>query len=605
MKSKYLSIAVLSALALASCNLDQLPKSELSPENSFSTENELKLYINGLLPQMTGSTSETADNGIRTTLPDYMTGVRSSTISAGSWSWGNLRKINIFFKYSPNCKDDNVRVKYEAMAHFLRAKFYYEKLKTFGGVPWYDIVLDDNSPELYNPRDSRDFIADKILEDLDIAILSLPQTKSINTITLWSALALKSRFCLFEGTFRKYHGLDGADRFLEQCVAASEELMASGKFSIDMTGGPSTAYRDLFAQPVTNDASPIEVINAQAYNFSLGVKHGFNYALTNPAGNKMGFEKTFVNSYLMADGSRFTDRPGFATMTFGEEFQGRDPRMAQTIAGPGFTRVGENEAVTENLTNAVTHSVTGYMPIKYYAGSLADAQNSNENDVIIYRYAEVLLNYAEAKAELGTLTQDDLDLSVKLIRDRVAMPGIDLDEANRNPDPYLAAMYPAVQGGNKGVILEIRRERRVELAMEMGVHGVHLGKNDMNPLQARETMGAEAIIGVTANTADDILRLKGWDVDYVGLGPFRYTTTKKNLSPLLGPDGYREVVNKVREADIPLPIVAIGGITLEDIPEIMATGVNGVAVSGSIINAPDPVKYTRQLIETLNSTKKQ
>ena len=140
---------------------------------------------------------------------------------------------------------------------------------------------------------------------------------------------------------------------------------------------------------------------------------------------------------------------------------------------------------------------------------------------------------------------------------------------------------------------------RVELAMEMGVHGVHLGKNDMNPLQARE------IIGVTANTADDILRLKGWDVDYVGLGPFRYTTTKKNLSPLLGPDGYREVVNKVREADIPLPIVAIGGITLEDIPEIMATGVNGVAVSGSIINAPNPVKYTRQLIETLNSTKKQ
>lgn len=146
---------------------------------------------------------------------------------------------------------------------------------------------------------------------------------------------------------------------------------------------------------------------------------------------------------------------------------------------------------------------------------------------------------------------------------------------------------------------------RVELAMEMGVHGVHLGKNDMNPLQARETMGAEAIIGVTANTADDILRLKGWDVDYVGLGPFRYTTTKKNLSPLLGPDGYREVVNKVREADIPLPIVAIGSITLEDIPEIMATGVNGVAVSGSIINAPEPVKYTRQLIETLNSTKKQ
>ena len=145
---------------------------------------------------------------------------------------------------------------------------------------------------------------------------------------------------------------------------------------------------------------------------------------------------------------------------------------------------------------------------------------------------------------------------------------------------------------------------RVELAMEMGVHGVHLGKNDMDPLQAREIMGAEAIIGVTANTADDIVRLKGWDVDYVGLGPYRYTTTKKNLSPLLVTDGYRDVVNKVREADVLLPIVAIGGISIEDIPAIMSTGVNGIAVSGSIINAPDPVDYTRRILSALNSNKK-
>ena len=145
---------------------------------------------------------------------------------------------------------------------------------------------------------------------------------------------------------------------------------------------------------------------------------------------------------------------------------------------------------------------------------------------------------------------------------------------------------------------------RVELAMEMGVHGVHLGKNDMDPLQAREIMGAEAIIGVTANTADDIVRLKGWDVDYVGLGPYRYTTTKKNLSPLLGTDGSRDVVNKVRDADVLLPIVAIGGISIEDIPAIMSTGVNGIAVSGSIINAPDPVDYTRRILSALNSNKK-
>ena len=144
---------------------------------------------------------------------------------------------------------------------------------------------------------------------------------------------------------------------------------------------------------------------------------------------------------------------------------------------------------------------------------------------------------------------------------------------------------------------------RVELAMEMGVHGVHLGKNDMDPLQARETMGAEAIIGVTANTAADITRMRGWDVDYVGLGPFRFTTTKQKLSPVLGTEGYTEIVTAVRDAGIMLPIVAIGGITIADIPSLMATGVNGVAMSGAIINAPDPVAYTREVLASLEQNK--
>lgn len=146
---------------------------------------------------------------------------------------------------------------------------------------------------------------------------------------------------------------------------------------------------------------------------------------------------------------------------------------------------------------------------------------------------------------------------------------------------------------------------RVELAMELSVHGVHLGKNDMNPLVARETMGAEAIIGCTANTAADIIAFRGWDVDYVGLGPFRYTTTKANLSPVIGLDGYRSIVKEVRDADILLPIVAIGGITLEDIPSIMETGVNGVAMSGAIINATDPVDYTRRVLASLQEASRK
>lgn len=143
---------------------------------------------------------------------------------------------------------------------------------------------------------------------------------------------------------------------------------------------------------------------------------------------------------------------------------------------------------------------------------------------------------------------------------------------------------------------------RVELAKEMSVHGVHLGKDDMNPLLARENMGPEAIIGCTANTAADIIAFRGWDVDYVGLGPFRYTTTKSKLSPVIGIDGYRVIVDEVRKDEILLPIVAIGGITLEDIPALMATGVNGVAMSSAIINAPDPVEYTRAALAALKES---
>lgn len=140
---------------------------------------------------------------------------------------------------------------------------------------------------------------------------------------------------------------------------------------------------------------------------------------------------------------------------------------------------------------------------------------------------------------------------------------------------------------------------RVELVNELKVSGVHLGKNDMDPLEAREILGPHAIIGITANTVEDIIRYKGKDVDYVGLGPFRHTTTKKNLSPVLGIEGYTSVISQVRQAGVELPIVAIGGITIDDIDAIMATGVNGIAVSGAIINAPDPVEYTNHIMQKL------
>lgn len=140
---------------------------------------------------------------------------------------------------------------------------------------------------------------------------------------------------------------------------------------------------------------------------------------------------------------------------------------------------------------------------------------------------------------------------------------------------------------------------RVELVNELRVSGVHLGKEDMDPLEARELLGPHAIIGVTANTADDIIRFKGKDVDYVGLGPVRFTTTKKKLAPELGYEGVREVIAAVRAAGVELPVVAIGGVTADDVDPLLAAGVSGVAVSGAIINAQDPVAYTTLVIDKL------
>lgn len=144
---------------------------------------------------------------------------------------------------------------------------------------------------------------------------------------------------------------------------------------------------------------------------------------------------------------------------------------------------------------------------------------------------------------------------------------------------------------------------RVELVNELRVSGVHLGKEDMDPVKARELLGPHAIIGVTANTAADIIALKGKDVDYVGLGPFRHTTTKSKLAPVLGIDGISSVVSDVRAAGIELPIVAIGGITADDVEPLIKSGVNGIAVSGAIINAEDPKIYTSSIMEKLLNIK--
>ena len=140
---------------------------------------------------------------------------------------------------------------------------------------------------------------------------------------------------------------------------------------------------------------------------------------------------------------------------------------------------------------------------------------------------------------------------------------------------------------------------RVELVKEVGADGVHLGKNDMPIAEARKILGDDFIIGGTANTFEDIKAHYEAGADYIGCGPFRFTTTKEKLSPILGLEGYCEIIQKMKAEKIDIPIVAIGGITKEDIPEIMKTGVNGIALSGCILNAKNPASETHDIMEMM------
>ena len=138
---------------------------------------------------------------------------------------------------------------------------------------------------------------------------------------------------------------------------------------------------------------------------------------------------------------------------------------------------------------------------------------------------------------------------------------------------------------------------RVELVRELGADGIHLGKKDMPIHEARKILGNDAIIGGTANTFEDIEMHFRASANYIGCGPFRFTTTKKGLSPTLGLEGYRCIMQKVREAGIGIPIVAIGGITAADIPALIQTGIAGIALSGAILHADNPIEEVKKILK--------
>ena len=466
---------LLLSIAFVSCEkdlLEQYPTDSISPNTFFKTENDLKAYTNlfySYLPAADFIYGEDADNIVKSSVGREISGTRLVPTTDSRWSWSQLRNIN-FFLTSANVQqftNETIRDKYLGLAKFFRAWFYFEKVKSYGDVPFYNVVIETNDEtNLMKGRDPRTLVMDSVLADIDFAIAHLDATKSVERVTKWTALALKSRICLYEGTWRKYHtefALPDAEKFLNESVEASEELMNEGSYKVytKTTGPTGKAYQDLFAT-LTLDPVADELILGRRYSNDLSLRHNLQFYITARTQGKPGFEKRLVNSYLMTDGSRFTDIPGYDTLQFFDEVQNRDPRLAQSIRTPGYKRLGAS--TTSSVDFEAT--MTGYQPIKWMNSPSMDGNSQSYNDMVLFRLGEVLLNYAEAKAELGTLTQADIDKSIKLLRDRAGMPNLDLAAANANPDPYQANLYKNVSGANKGVLLEIRRERRIELVME-------------------------------------------------------------------------------------------------------------------------------------------
>ncbi len=471
MKLNIKYLLILSLAVFTACEddfLERYPLSEITPENSFSTEADLELYTNSFYSDLPGQggiiqSDLRSDNILYNGVPFEQTGERVIPGEAGSngWSWGDLRKINIFFEYYENCPDEEARLTYSGVAHFFRAWFYFDKLKRFGAVPFYDRVIGTGDEDLLlKERDSREFVTDRIIEDLDAAIANLGTAQTVDRVSRWTALAFKSRVCLFEGTFRKYHGLDGGDDLLTQAAEAAGRVINESPYRLYSTGNANSDYRDLFA---SSNAREQEVMLTRRYNSDLNVVNNVNYYFTSPTQQDVSLTKSIVDTYLTSGGAPFTSLPGSQTMMFDQETANRDPRLAQTIRTPGYTRIGGDG--TELLPD-FSVGISGYQIVKYLLDESQDGFEASFQDLPIIRYGEVLLNYAEAKAEMGTLTQGDLDQSVNALRQRVGMPFLNLANANTNVDPILQSRYSSVSGSNLGVLLEIRRERRVELVME-------------------------------------------------------------------------------------------------------------------------------------------
>jgi hypothetical protein len=487
MKRIYLYLSIL-LIGLPSCDdfLDRYPQDAISDVSFFYTPDDLKTYMNSFYstsffakyPNHGGDFN--SDNQVGTNVDTRLQGTRVVATS-GSIGFSWIRRVNYFFDQYRKIEEDYKLSDYQQYlgeAYFFRALSYYSMLLSYGDIQWITHELNTNSPELYNPRDSRDLIASNIITALDSAVIYLTsdKTKGQGRINRWIALLIQSRVALFEGSWQKYHtgtpfGVQGANpgKYFQKAAEAALELIESGPYDIYTTGNPLNDYRELFAlQDFSNN---VEIMFWREYNNELSrgssdFTNDRNHRMEFPNNNSI--TKQLADSYLCIDGLPISISPLFeGHESLRDEMKNRDPRFCQNIATHNeIQRIHKDGTIDywgnvyDNLNSSAYHnSPGGYINIKGYNPDMNyHVQQYEESPGMIYRYAEALLNYAEAKAELGTITQNDLNLSINKLRQRVGMPDMELDNITADPDWDFPDLSP--------IINEIRRERRIELACE-------------------------------------------------------------------------------------------------------------------------------------------
>ncbi len=561
MKSTFRYIVLLMSLFyLGACSknfLDKPPLTQISNDKYWKTSNDLENYVlqfystfpayntvGSYMGLIGWDGTRGSDTQISSSPSTLWAGTRSPVSSGGEWKWENIRDINIFFANYEKCEDSFEKYKhFVGEAHFFKAWFYFDKVKDYGDVPWFSKPLEMDSEELFKTQDPRTQVVDSILWHLDKAIEYLNPLKDAkggnNRLSKQAALIFKSRVALYEGTWQKYHkgtdfGTAGAnpEKYLQQAVAAAEELMKP-EYGMELysTNSPQIDYGHLFS--VVNQSSNKEVILWKSYSVNQNLSHSFQiYVSDRTAGIQMTLQQ--VAHYLGKNGEPF-DYYQIGKTVKGNDYLSRlatdcDPRLAQTIWTPGqvmwdngFGKSVFNKPFLdksgEALNNTGFQIKKGNDPKDPQAGGGSSWSSSCETGQVIFRYAEALLNYAEAKAELGQTI--DYSKSINLLRKRAGMPDFKV-QVDANKSRYADYGYAV-----SNELFEIRRERTVELAAEgfrfddlrrWAAHNLLLNKRPLGyPLKDSEWVGQKINYKVDAD---------GFIDPYVGVLPKGYGFNK-------------------------------------------------------------------------------